>query len=141
MVDSINIISSQGNTSRHAPQASAASAAVAAGTPVQHEFITSHIRVDNLQNVAILEYLSSATGEVVRQYPSQSQISAFKRAEQLQTESRHAPSAPLPQASTVSTTAPAIAVAAPPPAPAPDAAPAASGNNAGASSGGQSVLA
>lgn len=135
MVDSINIISSQGNTSRHAPQALAASAPVAAETPVQREFITSHIRVDNLQNVAILEYLSSATGEVVRQYPSQSQISAFKRAEQLQTESRHVPSTPLPQA----TTAPTITVAAPPPAP--DAAPVASGNNADASSGGQSVLA
>lgn len=141
MVDSINIVSSQGNTSRPLPQAPTASAPVAAETRVQREFITSHIRVDNLQNVTILEYLSSATGEVVRQYPSQSQISAFKRAEQLQTESRHVPSAPLPQASTVSTTAPAIAVAAPPPAPAPDAAPTSNGNNADASSGGQSVLA
>ena len=42
-------------------------------------FVSSSIRVDNLQNVAILEYRSE-TGEVVQQYPAQSQIDAFKRA-------------------------------------------------------------
>ncbi|MEZ0222986.1 MAG: hypothetical protein ACAH83_00405 [Alphaproteobacteria bacterium] len=37
------------------------------------------MRVDNLQNVAILEYRSSE-GDVVRQYPTEAQIQAFKRA-------------------------------------------------------------
>jgi len=48
-------------------------------------FVSSSIRVDNLQNVAILEYRSEA-GEVVQQYPTQSQIEAFKNAARLQTE-------------------------------------------------------
>lgn len=55
----------------------------------QKNFVSSSIRVDNLQNVAILEYRSEA-GEVVQQYPSQSQIEAFKNAERIQTETRHA---------------------------------------------------
>jgi hypothetical protein len=46
-------------------------------------FVSSTIRVDNLQNVAILEYRSE-NGEVVQQYPTQSQIQAFRRAEHLQ---------------------------------------------------------
>ncbi len=47
------------------------------------DFVTSGIYVDNLQNVAILEYRSSQTGEVIRQYPDQAQINAFKAAERL----------------------------------------------------------
>ncbi|MCE9508526.1 MAG: hypothetical protein K8R48_09495 [Alphaproteobacteria bacterium] len=46
-------------------------------------FVSSSIRVDNLQNVAILEYRSEK-GEIIQQYPTQTQIDAFKRAAALQ---------------------------------------------------------
>jgi hypothetical protein len=52
--------------------------------------IASGIRVDNLRNVAILEYRSVKTGEVVRQYPSEAQIAAFRQAEKLQSDARQA---------------------------------------------------
>ena len=42
-------------------------------------FVSSRVRVDNLQNVSILEYRSSE-GDIVRQYPTEAQIQAFKRA-------------------------------------------------------------
>ena len=47
-------------------------------------YVSSSIRVDNLQNVAILEYKSSETGEIKEQYPTQKQIEAFKSAQKLQ---------------------------------------------------------
>jgi hypothetical protein len=47
------------------------------------DFVTSGIHVDNLQNIAILEYRSSQTGEVIQQYPNQAQINAFKTAQSL----------------------------------------------------------
>ena len=84
MVDAINIFAMQsslpGFTSR------------SVGVPVSESvlqiadmnFVSSSIRVDNLQNVAILEYRSSRTGEVLQQFPTQAQIEAFKHAEQLQ---------------------------------------------------------
>lgn len=50
------------------------------------DFVSSYIRVDNLQNVAILEYRSE-TGEVKEQYPNQKQIEAFRQAERLSAES------------------------------------------------------
>ena len=45
-------------------------------------FINSRVRVDNLLNVAILEYRNSG-GEVIRQYPSKSQLRGYERAAQL----------------------------------------------------------
>ena len=84
MVDVVSTISSSQNTSlkpsvQSAPVASAPPEASNANT----DFVTSCIYVDNLQNVAILEYRSSQTGEVVQQYPNQAQINAFKAAQQL----------------------------------------------------------
>lgn len=81
MVDAVSAVSvqnailrsgSQGGVSAHLPEA-----------PQNAEVVSSHIRVDNIQNVTILEYVSSKTGEVVQQYPTQAQINAFKRAESL----------------------------------------------------------
>jgi hypothetical protein len=47
------------------------------------DFVVSGIYVDNLQNVAILEYRSSQTDQVIQQYPNQAQINAFKAAQRL----------------------------------------------------------
>ncbi|HYD18881.1 MAG TPA: hypothetical protein VEF76_10420, partial [Patescibacteria group bacterium] len=78
MIDSISTVSVQSAVLRQQPQE-----ATNAATPVSAikapELATSRIRVDNLQNVAILEVISKE-GDVVRQYPTESQIEAFKRA-------------------------------------------------------------
>jgi len=82
MVDAVNTVTLQSSTLRPQTQASVSSAPAAEPAPSEApEFVSSSIRVDNLQNVAILEYRSSRTGEVVQQYPTQSQIDAFHRAE------------------------------------------------------------
>lgn len=59
-------------------------AAAAKGGGDHLEYVTSRIRVDSLQNVAILEYRSFDTGEILRQYPTEGQIQAFKRAQALE---------------------------------------------------------
>lgn len=46
-------------------------------------YLLTSIRVDNLQNVAILE-IRSREGEVVNQYPTEGQIRAIKRAAELE---------------------------------------------------------
>jgi hypothetical protein len=91
MVDIVNTVSLQGNTPRPSSQGAVSidtsdetlPSASASG------FVSSHIRVDNLQNVAILEYRSSRTGEVIQQYPSQAQINAFRRAAHIHVEQHH----------------------------------------------------
>ncbi len=54
-----------------------------ASTSDNIDYVTSGIVVDNLQNIAILEYRSSQTGDIIQQYPNQAQINAFKAAERL----------------------------------------------------------
>ena len=54
-------------------------------------YTSSSIRVDNLQDVAILEYRSE-TGEVKEQYPTQKQIAAFKTAQRLEAQKQEAAS-------------------------------------------------
>jgi len=85
MVDVISAVSGQSSTLRLGSQGAATSPPSEPATQASAELVSSHIRVDNLQNVAILEYRSSRTGEVVRQYPTQSQIDAFRRAERSNT--------------------------------------------------------
>ncbi len=84
MIDVVSTLSVSTSV-RQQPQAGV-SASTSGDADASHfdpaNFVSSRIRVDNLQNVAILEYRSSRTGEVVRQYPTQSQIQAFKRAAQ-----------------------------------------------------------
>lgn len=89
MVEVVSTVSLVQNTTlkqgaQSGTSASAAQAQAEAATPTAsgQDFVSSSIRVDNLQNVAILEYRSSS-GEVVQQYPNQSQIEAFKQAEHL----------------------------------------------------------
>lgn len=44
----------------------------------------ARIRIDNQLNMAIIEYRSNETGDVVRQYPTEAQIQAFSRASELE---------------------------------------------------------
>ncbi len=51
------------------------------------EVVTPRIRVDDSANLAILEYRSNKTGDLIRQFPSEGQIKAFKEAESLRVSS------------------------------------------------------
>ncbi|MBL1146887.1 MAG: hypothetical protein HND56_10290 [Pseudomonadota bacterium] len=62
--------------------AQAVSAPEVSGSVRNESFISSRIRVDNLLDLAILEYRSQE-GEVIRQFPTQGQIQAFQRAAEL----------------------------------------------------------
>lgn len=81
MIESISTLSVQSSVLRYQPQSNTDSAPATQAVSAP-EFATSRIRVDNLQNIAILEVISE-DGDVIRQYPSESQIKAFKRAESL----------------------------------------------------------
>ncbi|TNE31866.1 MAG: hypothetical protein EP349_03255 [Alphaproteobacteria bacterium] len=63
--------------------AQAVSAPETSGSVRNESFISSRIRVDNLLDLAILEYRSQE-GEVIRQFPTQGQIQAFQRAAELE---------------------------------------------------------
>lgn len=98
MVDAVNSLPLQSTAPRSQPPAAPVTSSSESVQSSSPEFVSSNIRVDNLQNVAILEYRSSKTGEIVRQYPTQQQISAFKRAQHASVEApkpeAHAPAAP-----------------------------------------------
>lgn len=47
-------------------------------------FVGSRIRVDNQLDMAILEFRSQQTGDVIRQYPTEPQIRAIQRAADLE---------------------------------------------------------
>lgn len=134
MVDAVSNVTLQSSAPRQQPQNAAATVSAepaASGGSSDQFFISSAIRVDNLQNVAILEYRSQS-GEVVRQYPTQGQIDAFRRAEHLsqrkEAETPAVSSEPQPAQTTANT--------APPPAPAPaSAASSSSGDNSGSGGG------
>lgn len=119
MIEMISTSSVQNSSARPVPQAVAAIYQATAIPAPQASSVASHIRVDNARNVAILEYRDN-DGDVVRQYPSESQIEAFRRAQRIQEQVRQqvAAAAPAPDK------APAPQVAAPssaPSAPAPSA--------------------
>jgi len=84
MVDAVSTLSLQSSAPRALSQAAVVASSEAPAQGADGEFVSSYIRIDNLQNVVILEYRSSKTGEVVDQFPTQAQISAFKHAAQLQ---------------------------------------------------------
>ena len=44
-------------------------------------FFSTRIRMDNFLDLAIIEIRSSETGDVIRQFPTEKQIEAFKRSE------------------------------------------------------------
>jgi hypothetical protein len=84
MIDTVGTSTLQSQALRTASQAAVAAFASGTAAVPSKQFITSRIRVDNLLNVAILEYRSSDTGEVVRQYPTDPQMRAIQRAAQLE---------------------------------------------------------
>lgn len=84
MVDAINMFTIQSTMPRFTPRDACFSVSENSFQSPDVDFVISSIRVDNLQNVAILEYRSGKTGEVMQQFPTQTQIEAFKRAEQIQ---------------------------------------------------------
>ncbi len=87
MLDVGHIISALGRTSTASNQVKATSSSavsetsIAIPTKAEPVYVTSRIRIDNLQDVAILEYRSE-TGEVKDQFPTQKQIEAFKLTQQ-----------------------------------------------------------
>lgn len=83
MIEAVSTSSVQSASLRVPPQGSAALPVPATTAQVgSSEFISSRIRVDNELDLAILEFRSSDTGDVVRQYPTEPQIRAFQRAAQ-----------------------------------------------------------
>lgn len=83
MIDAVGTLSVQASALRTYSQGGAAVSA-AQGVPSSAEgFVSSRIRVDNLLDMAILEVRSGSSGDVIRQYPSESQIRAFQRASEL----------------------------------------------------------
>lgn len=46
-------------------------------------YVSPRVRVDNLTNIAMIEFRDSETGAVVNQFPSEKQILAFQKAESL----------------------------------------------------------
>ncbi len=82
MIEAVGTLSVQSNALRSQPQNNiAAISAESAGSP-QGAFINSRVRVDNLLDVAILEFRNSG-GEVIRQYPSKAQLRGYERAAEL----------------------------------------------------------
>lgn len=86
MIDAVSAVSVQ-NFSPRSQAAAAASYAVSSAVSASN-FVSSRIRVDNLLDLAILEFRSGDTGDVIRQYPTESQIRAFQRADEA--DARHA---------------------------------------------------
>ena len=86
MVNAVSAVSGAQTSTQNTNVQSQASATPAPTPPPaisSIDFVVSGIVVNNLQNVAILEYRSSQTGDVINQYPDQAQINAFKAAQQL----------------------------------------------------------
>ena len=83
----VNAVSAVSSTQNAVLKPSVQNGDVATATPSASasniDYVVSGIYVNNLQNVAILEYRSLQTGEILQQYPNQAQINAFKSAERL----------------------------------------------------------
>lgn len=87
MIEAVTSSVLSGGARKQAPDTSVSSPppAEVVSRSSDQDFVSSYIRVDNLQNVAILEYRSE-TGEVKEQYPNPKQIEAFRQAERLRVE-------------------------------------------------------
>lgn len=95
MLDAVNILKSQASVTSPVTRSEAVVASSESAQQKAGNFVTSSIRIDNLQNFAVLEYRNQA-GKVVEQYPTQTQIDAFKSAQRL-LEKRPEGVAPEPQ--------------------------------------------
>lgn len=86
MIEAVSTSPVQSGSLRPSSQNGALSPAVEAAVQADAFFISSRIRVDTELDKAILEFRSSETGDVIRQYPTESQIRAFQRASQIAAE-------------------------------------------------------
>ncbi len=87
MVDAINTLSATQTQSRNEPVTEPVSRIEIEPALPQNSFTTSSIRVDNLLDLAILEFRASDTGDILRQYPTEQQLQSFQRAAQLSEDS------------------------------------------------------
>jgi hypothetical protein len=88
MIEAVSTLSVQSSPAREsAPEGGVYVPETNAALTAAQDFVASRIRMDNLQDVAILEYRSSE-GDVIRQYPTEKQIEAYKRAQSVQEHSR-----------------------------------------------------
>lgn len=138
MIEAVNTSVVQGSALRMPPQSRLSMPEVYAPKPTGRAFTSMHVRVDTSLDRAILEFRANETGDVVRQYPTETQLRAFARASKIEAqrdaqqraaiESRNvenaAPEAPQPEAQQVSKPQ-----AQPTPSPAPTPAPVASSNS------------
>jgi len=86
MLNAISTASVTAPPLKEAPQqavSNVASQPTAAVKPMP-DFTVSNIRVDNHLDLAILEFRSAKTGDVMRQYPTEKQIAGYQRAAQLE---------------------------------------------------------
>ena len=83
MIDAVSTSQVQSTALRSIPQNTRVTPVESAPSNNSQFFISSRVRVDNLLDIAILEFRAAETGDVIRQYPSESQIRAFQRASEL----------------------------------------------------------
>ena len=88
MIEAIGTSYAGGAVNKPEAQAHVSYKALTTGAVENVPMVSSRIRVDNLNNVAILEFVNSKTGKVIHQYPTEAQIQAFHRAAQLQADHR-----------------------------------------------------
>ena len=82
MIESVSTLSVQGSSLKQSSQA--VSALVVAQEQATSANLPSwRIRVDNSLDRAIIEVRSSESGKVLRQYPTEAQLRAFARAQEL----------------------------------------------------------
>ncbi len=87
MIEAVSTLSVQSSGLRSQPQNAIAVISAESVERPQGSFINSRVRVDNLMDVAILEFRNSG-GEVIRQYPSKAQLRWYERAAELKDSSR-----------------------------------------------------
>lgn len=92
MIESVSTLSVQGSSLKQSSQA------VSALVVAQEQAATANlpswrIRVDNSLDRAIIEVRSSESGKVLRQYPTEAQLRAFARAQELDSARKTAQSA------------------------------------------------
>lgn len=94
MIESVSTFSVQGSNLRHASQVTSVLYA-AQETSTSANLPSWRIRVDNSLDRAIIEVRSSESGKVIRQYPTEAQLRAFARAQELESARKAAQSAQL----------------------------------------------
>lgn len=83
MIESINTLLIQSSMPVRDLPSATVQGSDSASAASQGPAVTTFIRVDNLQNAVILESVSSETGEVISQIPTQAQILAYREAAHL----------------------------------------------------------